>query len=73
MRPAHALLPFAACRTQAGLLSLETRGAEAVHARMCDEWAHGGECERNPGYMAASCQAACARREARRTSMTGTA
>jgi prolyl 4-hydroxylase len=27
----------------------------------CGEWAAGGECEKNPGYMASNCAAACGR------------
>ena len=44
---------------QAGLLSVETRGKEASHARLCDEWAYGGECERNGPFMRKACAASC--------------
>lgn len=31
-----------------------------VEARLCKAWAQAGECTRNPGFMAASCEASCA-------------
>jgi len=41
------------------ILSLCLLAAAAEEHSSCRRWAHDGECEANPGYMLASCSAAC--------------